>query len=89
MPLTAVGKPFKPALVWREIEGEFARALAELGELTHVQIEVGADARQGTLARVRIRPARGCTAEAAGAAANAVLGAYSTRFEITIEPGAA
>ena len=86
MPLTAVGKPFKPALAWREIECEFARALAELGELTHVKVEVGADARQGTLARVRICPARGCTAEAAGAAVNAVLGAYSIRFEITVEP---
>ncbi|MGH8617453.1 MAG: acyl-CoA synthetase [Burkholderiales bacterium] len=85
IPLTPVGKPFKPALAWREIENEFARVLAELIELAQARVAVGADARRGAMARVSIRPAPGRTAEVARAAAASALGAYATRFEITVE----
>ena len=54
IPLTAVGKPFKPALVWRETEDALVRALGPVAGIDRFCVEVGQDARHGTLARVSL-----------------------------------
>lgn len=54
IPLTAVGKPFKPALVWRETEDALVSALSTVVGIDRFCVEVGQDARHGTLARVSL-----------------------------------
>ena len=54
IPLTAVGKPFKPALVWRETEDALIGALSRVPGIDCFCVEVGQDARHGTLARVSL-----------------------------------
>ncbi len=52
LPLTAVGKTYKPELRWRAIEHVLRNALAEKG--IEATVDVGADDRHGTLAQVRL-----------------------------------
>ena len=53
MPLTAIGKIFKPQLRWDLAKREFARMLSPLeAKGLKVEIEVGEDKRFGTLARI-------------------------------------
>jgi fatty-acyl-CoA synthase len=74
LPLTAVGKTFKPELRWRAIEHVLGEALAE--KSIAATVAVGADERHGTLARVRL-------ADAARAdEARRLLGAFAVACEI-------
>ena len=55
MPVTAIGKIFKPALRFDAIARVIWRELAAL-DITAAAIDVGADPRHGTLARIRLKP---------------------------------
>lgn len=90
MPLTAVGKVFKPALVWRETGKVFGDALSALPGIASSKVEVGADARYGALASVSIEPLAGMAQAALAEAIQVALGAFTTRFEISfteVAPG--
>ncbi len=55
LPVTGVGKIFKPALRWEQAERVFSEALAPLAtEGATLTVAVGEDRRRGTLARVEI-----------------------------------
>ncbi len=54
MPLTAVGKIFKPALVRREIEYVYQREIEALDMAENVQINAGSDVVHGILVKIRI-----------------------------------
>ncbi len=55
LPVTGVGKIFKPALRWEQAEQVFSEALAPLAtDGTTITVVVGDDRRRGTLARVKI-----------------------------------
>ncbi|MCP3963933.1 MAG: acyl-CoA synthetase [bacterium] len=56
LPVTGVGKIFKPALRWEQAERVFKEALAPLAETegATIAVAVDEDRRRGTLARVRI-----------------------------------
>ena len=82
MPLTAVGKVFKPALVWRETEQVFADALSSLPGIAQYKVLVAADARYGALALVSLQLAKGATQVQVSDAVNTALGAFTTRFDI-------
>lgn len=55
MPLTAVGKIFKPTLRYRAIEKVYGAALSEAG--VSAKISVGHDPGSGTVARVALADA--------------------------------
>ncbi|WP_138378840.1 acyl-CoA synthetase [Luteithermobacter gelatinilyticus] len=75
LPLTAVGKIFKPALRYDAIRREFAAALADIPDLADIHVD--ADPQQGTLATIRLKP--GASA-AARAKVEKRLGAYPVPF---------
>jgi len=79
LPLTAVGKIFKPALVAREIEGVIRGLAAELG-VRLVGLEVGPDPTRGLLARFDADAADGL---------EAALGAYAFAWERRVGQGSA
>ncbi|MGO4392681.1 acyl-CoA synthetase [Variovorax sp. M-6] len=55
MPLTAVGKIFKPALRWDAARRVVTQLLADLPQAGGFQVVVGADAVHGSLVRIGIR----------------------------------
>jgi fatty-acyl-CoA synthase len=79
LPLTAVGKTFKPELRWRAIEHVLGGALA--GKGISATVCVAADDRYGTLARVSLSdPSR-------SAEAREILGAFAVASELEAGPG--
>jgi fatty-acyl-CoA synthase len=80
LPLTTVGKIFKPQLRWEAARMALEEALAPLGdEGTEVSVEVGPDDVHGTLARVRVLASTGTEA---AQRAEKILSAYPVAFEI-------
>jgi fatty-acyl-CoA synthase len=80
LPLTAVGKIFKPRLRWEATRIALEEALAPLrGEGAEVAVEVGPDEVHGTLARVRVSHPTGTEFVKR---AEEILGAYPVAFEI-------
>ena len=74
LPVTAVGKTFKPELRWRAIEHVLTEALAQRS--IAATVAAGADERHGTLARVRLAdPAR-------AGEARQVLGAFAVACDV-------
>ena len=76
LPMTGVGKIFKPQLVWAEIRDELGLALGRAG--ITARVEVGLDASQRVLATVTADPGQ-------FGQARAVLEAYAVPF--TLEAG--
>jgi fatty-acyl-CoA synthase len=76
MPLTAVGKIFKPAL--REIAAKDALEQAIAGLVEGVRVEVAAHPKHGALATVRVGP----LAPEAEAALRELLGRFQIRTEV-------
>ncbi len=83
MPLTAVGKIFKPALKWDAVKRAFTAELAALGELAEsVTVEVGEDKIHGTLAVIGVKPARDASAEAVEAKVHEILANYAVKYRV-------
>ena len=86
VPLTPVGKIFKPALRWDAIRKVYAAELQVLDEMTEsVTVSVGEDKVHGALATIRIRPAAGVAASAVEAKVNEQLARYTVRYKIEME----
>jgi fatty-acyl-CoA synthase len=86
IPLTPVGKIFKPALRWDAIRRVYQAELDALGDLIEsAEVEVGEDKVQGSLATARIRPAPGVSVRSIEEKVRAVLGRYTVgcRLEIS------
>ena len=81
LPLTAVGKIFKPELRWRAAKVALEEALATLAECgIKIAVDVGPHELHGTLARVTIS---GADVSRVADKAREILGAYSVAFEVT------
>ena len=85
IPLTAVGKIFKPALVWREVETVYRHTLLPLeGELKIRDINVGSDKKHGTLARVSLEVVGDQDIDQLTQRVKELLGKLPTRFELLV-----
>ena len=86
IPLTAVGKIFKPALRWDATEKVYKQELAALGELaTAIEVRVGEDPVHGTSAAIRIRAAEGVAAETIEKRVSELLARYTVHYEVSVE----
>ncbi|RPJ17223.1 MAG: acyl-CoA synthetase [Desulfobacteraceae bacterium] len=86
IPLTAVGKIFKPALKWDVIKRTYEKELAKLGELAEsLEISVGEDKIYGTNASIKIKPASGVGAETVRKRASEILANYTVHYDIITE----
>ncbi len=84
LPLTAIGKVFKPALVRRESENAFEAAIAPaLAGLGSASVAVQPDARHGLLADIRVRLRRPGDRAAAQATIEAAMGPFAARHVVT------
>ncbi len=83
MPLTGVGKIFKPALRYEAARITFARELEALGsEGIEGTVSVGPDPAHGTLARITLSSLGKHTKETAAELIRGRLGNYTLKYEI-------
>jgi fatty-acyl-CoA synthase len=82
MPLTGVGKVFKPHLRWLATERAFNQALADLPHSAQSQVRVGADGTHGSLATVTLAAVAATDRDAVAKAVQERLAPFVTRHEI-------
>ncbi|MEN9538239.1 MAG: hypothetical protein RLZZ126_474 [Pseudomonadota bacterium] len=83
IPLTGVGKVFKPALRWLAAErvfGPLLQAVARNG--VQISVSVGADGTHGTLARVALRGGDPAARHGVAEAVSAALAPFTLRHEV-------
>jgi fatty-acyl-CoA synthase len=86
IPLTAVGKVFKPALRWDAIRRVYSRELAALGPLAAaVEVTVGEDKVQGTQAVIRLQMAGGTDPETLEKRVAEILARYTVHYQLILE----
>ncbi len=86
IPLTAVGKIFKPSLRWDAIRRVYEQELAALGPLaTAVEVVVGEDKVQGTAAFIRIEPAAGTNRDTLEKRVAEILARYTVHYQVSFE----
>jgi fatty-acyl-CoA synthase len=85
MPLTGVGKIFKPALRYDAIKDVFEADLKALDKLAEsVDVVVKEDKIHGTLAVVTVKPGAGVSEGEIRKRINELLGQYTVRYEVMI-----
>ncbi len=84
IPLTAVGKVYKPELVRRQVEEVFAEELAQVPGVAGHRLQVEPDKRLGMVARVQVTPAPNADPAAVEQACRAALGNYTVHYELTV-----
>jgi fatty-acyl-CoA synthase len=86
LPLTAIGKVFKPALVQRESESAFEAAVtAALAGSAGASVAVRPDARHGLVADIRVTLRRPADRAAAQAAIEAAMAPFAARHAVTFQ----
>jgi fatty-acyl-CoA synthase len=85
MPLTLVGKIFKPALRWDAVKRVFEAELKSIGDLARsFSVTVTEDKIHGSLATISIRPAPGINEEEIKTKVDEILALYTIRYRIEI-----
>ncbi len=84
IPVTAVGKIFKPALARQEVSQVYRQEISALEGVANVGVTVGADKTHGTLASITVQPAPGADKLALEEAIRRALGRYTIRYELKI-----
>ena len=87
IPLTSVGKIFKPALRWDAIQRVYADELAALGNMaSSIEVSVGEDKSHGTRATLTIRPGPGISREALMQRVQEILARYTITYSVVFLP---
>ena len=85
MPVTAVGKIFKPALRWASIRSVFETELTALDDLAEgIAVEVGEDKVHGTRVNIQIKPAAGIDRQILSDRVAEILSPYTLHYELTV-----
>jgi len=84
IPLTAIGKIFKPALRWDAIKRMFEKELNALGDIGVVEkISVGEHKKHGTCASIMIKPGTDVQPKVVKDRVSQILSKYSIYYEVT------
>jgi len=85
IPLTPVGKIFKPSLRWQAIERVYEAELQALGDLTEsIEVKVNEDKIHGSIAEIKIKAAPGVAADVVKQKAEDVLARFTIKFTLEI-----
>jgi fatty-acyl-CoA synthase len=89
IPLTAVGKIFKPALRWDATRRIYEAELEKLGQMVEsVQVQVGEDKVHGTLALIRIKATPDADQNEIKKRITEILARYTIHYEIIFDDNA-
>ncbi|MCF8036411.1 MAG: acyl-CoA synthetase [Desulfobacteraceae bacterium] len=84
MPLTPVGKIFKPRLRWDATKRAYEKELSALGDMVRsVEVEAGEDKARGTRVTIRVRPAEGIDMETIKKKIDELLTRYTVFYTVT------
>ncbi|MFQ5484970.1 MAG: acyl-CoA synthetase [Desulfobacterales bacterium] len=85
MPLTPIGKIFKPALRWESIKKVYQVELEALGDLAEsVKVTVGEDKIHGSLATLAIKPASRVSEDQIKEKVTEILARYTIKYRLDI-----
>ncbi|MEE8414660.1 MAG: acyl-CoA synthetase [Desulfobacterales bacterium] len=85
MPLTPVGKIFKPALRWESIKKVYQAELEAIGDLAEsVKVTVAEDKIHGSLATITIKPARQVSKDKIKEEVKEILARYTIKYRLDI-----
>jgi len=85
MPLTPVGKIFKPALRWESIKKVYQAELEAIGDLAEsVKVTVAEDKIHGSLATLTIKPARQVPKDKIKEEVTEILARYTVKYRLDI-----
>ncbi len=85
IPLTPVGKIFKPALRWDAIKRVYEEELRQLSDVVeYIEVKVSEDKVHGSLATVIVRPATNVSKNRIADVVNEILGRYTVRYRLKI-----
>ncbi|MBC2715995.1 MAG: acyl-CoA synthetase [Desulfobacteraceae bacterium] len=85
MPITPIGKIFKPVLRWDSIQRVFETDLKGLGDLVDsIIVNVAENKIHGTMATLSVKPADGILKETIESKINEILGCYTIRYQLEI-----
>ncbi len=84
IPLTAVGKIFKPALTRQLVKDVYEGEINKLSGVQSVTVTAEGDKRLGTLARINVTTAAGQDQKALEEAIRSALGGYTVHYELNI-----
>lgn len=83
IPLTAVGKLFKPALRWDAIQRTYTEELKTLGDLVQtIDVRVQEDKVHGTIAQIQLKAAAGADEEQLKTRITELLARYTVRYHL-------
>jgi fatty-acyl-CoA synthase len=85
IPLTPVGKIFKPALRWDAIKRVYESELAGLGDMvSNLKVTVSEDKIHGAMARIEAKPSPGVTGEQVIQKIEDLLAKYTVRYNVQL-----
>lgn len=84
IPLTAVGKIFKPALTRQLVKEVYEGEVSKLNGVQSVSVEAEGDKRLGTVARMNVKAAAGQDKAALEESIRSALGGYTIHYDLTI-----
>lgn len=85
IPLTPVGKIFKPSLRWDAVMYVYKKDIEELGDIIEsVDVAVGEDKIHGSRARITVKAGSGASAADVEEKIKAALARYTIRYELAI-----
>jgi fatty-acyl-CoA synthase len=85
MPLTAVGKIFKPQLIWRETETVLTEELKKVEGVTECEVKVGPDSHFGKTAQLRLVRDPSSDQNTVESAAREALSKYAIHYDLKLE----
>lgn len=85
MPLTSVGKIFKPQLIWKEVSEVYTTEIQNLEGIEQVQVEVKPDKVSGMLAHIQVKAQDAHKARELEKLVQDKLGAYAIQYNLTIQ----
>jgi fatty-acyl-CoA synthase len=85
VPLTPVGKIFKPALRWESIRQVYQRELQAMGDMADaVDVAVKEDKVHGSLATITVKPASRASAQEVKKRVDDILTRYTVKYRVDI-----
>ena len=84
IPLTPVGKIFKPSLRWQSIQRVYTTELQALDDLAEkIEVSVNEDKIHGSIAEIAIKSAPGVNADDIKAKADDILARFTVKYKLT------
>ncbi len=85
IPLTPIGKIFKPALRWDAVKYIYQSDIESLGDVVEsVEVDVGADETHGSMARIIVKKADNISEEDLEEKVKEALARYTVKFQLEI-----